>query len=39
MNWTLALPEIVLACVGMATLIFGVLKIVIVSSSSISRPL
>jgi NADH-quinone oxidoreductase subunit N len=26
MNWTLALPEIVLACVGMATLIFGVLR-------------
>ena len=26
MNWTLALPEIVLACVGMATLMFGVLR-------------
>jgi NADH-quinone oxidoreductase subunit N len=26
MNWTLALPEIVLACVGMATLVFGVLR-------------
>ena len=26
MNWTLALPEIVLACIGMATLIFGVLR-------------
>ncbi len=26
MNWTLALPEIVLACVGMAILIFGVLR-------------
>ncbi len=25
MNWTLALPEIVLACLGMAILIFGVL--------------
>ena len=26
MNWTLALPEIVLACVGMAILVFGVLR-------------
>ncbi len=26
MNWTLALPEIVLAIVGMATLVFGVLR-------------
>ena len=26
MNWTLALPEIVLACIGMATLVFGVLR-------------
>jgi NADH-quinone oxidoreductase subunit N len=26
MNWTIALPEIVLACIGMATLIFGVLR-------------
>lgn len=26
MNWTLALPEIVLVCVGMAALIFGVLR-------------
>ena len=26
MNWTLALPEIVLAAIGMATLIFGVLR-------------
>ncbi len=26
MNWTLALPEIVLACVGLATLVFGVLR-------------
>ncbi len=26
MNWTLPLPEIVLACVGMATLVFGVLR-------------
>ncbi len=26
MNWTLALPEIVLAVVGMATLVFGVLR-------------
>jgi len=26
MNWTLALPEIMLACIGMATLIFGVLR-------------
>jgi NADH-quinone oxidoreductase subunit N len=26
MNWTLALPEIVLACLGMAILIFGVLR-------------
>jgi NADH-quinone oxidoreductase subunit N len=26
MNWTIALPETVLACVGMATLVFGVLR-------------
>src|SRR6202046_5614383 len=26
MNWTLAVPEIALACVGMATLVFGVLR-------------
>ena len=26
MNWTLALPEIVLACLGMAILIFGVVR-------------
>jgi NADH-quinone oxidoreductase subunit N len=26
MNWTLALPEIVLACLGMAILVFGVLR-------------
>ena len=26
MNWTLALPEIVLACIGMAILLFGVLR-------------
>ena len=26
MNWTIALPEIVLACVGMAILVFGVLR-------------
>lgn len=26
MNWTIAIPEIVLACVGMATLVFGVLR-------------
>jgi NADH-quinone oxidoreductase subunit N len=26
MNWTIALPEIVLACIGMATMIFGVLR-------------
>jgi NADH-quinone oxidoreductase subunit N len=26
MNWTLALPEIVLACIGMATMIFGVVR-------------
>ena len=26
MNWTLALPEIVLACIGMAILVFGVLR-------------
>jgi NADH-quinone oxidoreductase subunit N len=26
MNWTLALPEIVLSCLGMAILIFGVLR-------------
>jgi NADH-quinone oxidoreductase subunit N len=26
MNWTLALPEIVLSCVGLAILIFGVLR-------------
>jgi len=26
MNWTLAVPEIVLACLGMAILIFGVLR-------------
>jgi len=26
MNWTVALPEVVLACVGMATLVFGVLR-------------
>ncbi len=26
MNWTIALPEIVLSCIGMATLIFGVLR-------------
>ena len=26
MNWTLALPEIVLACLGMAIMIFGVLR-------------
>jgi NADH-quinone oxidoreductase subunit N len=26
MNWTVALPEIVLACVGLAILIFGVLR-------------
>src|SRR6185437_137059 len=26
MNWTIALPEIVLACIGMAILIFGVLR-------------
>ena len=26
MNWTLALPEIVLACIGMATLVFGVVR-------------
>jgi NADH-quinone oxidoreductase subunit N len=25
-NWTVALPEIVLACVGMATMVFGVLR-------------
>ena len=26
MNWTLAIPEIVLACVGMGTMVFGVLR-------------
>jgi NADH-quinone oxidoreductase subunit N len=26
MNWTLALPEIALSCIGMATLVFGVLR-------------
>ena len=26
MNWTLALPEIVLACTGMGILVFGVLQ-------------
>jgi len=26
MNWTLALPEIVLSCIGMAILVFGVLR-------------
>ena len=26
MNWMLALPEIVLACSGMAILVFGVLR-------------
>ena len=26
MNWTSAAPEIVLACVGLATLVFGVLR-------------
>jgi len=26
MNWVVALPEIVLACIGMATLVFGVLR-------------
>jgi NADH-quinone oxidoreductase subunit N len=26
MNWTIALPEIVLACIGLATLVFGVLR-------------
>jgi len=26
MNWTLALPEIVLACFGMGVLLFGVLR-------------
>jgi NADH-quinone oxidoreductase subunit N len=26
MNWSLAVPEIVLACLGMAILIFGVLR-------------
>src|ERR1700742_721141 len=26
MNWTIALPEIVLACIGMAIMIFGVLR-------------
>ncbi len=26
MNWTLALPEIVLSCVGLAALVFGVLR-------------
>jgi NADH-quinone oxidoreductase subunit N len=26
MNWTIAIPEIVLACVGMAILVFGVLR-------------
>src|ERR1700748_593744 len=26
MNWTIALPEIVLACIGMATMIFGVVR-------------
>jgi NADH-quinone oxidoreductase subunit N len=26
MNWTIALPEIVLACIGMATMVFGVLR-------------
>jgi NADH-quinone oxidoreductase subunit N len=26
MNWTIALPEIVLACIGMAILVFGVLR-------------
>ena len=24
MNWTIAIPEIVLACIGMAILVFGV---------------
>ena len=26
MNWIIALPEIVLACIGMAILVFGVLR-------------
>ncbi len=26
MNWTIAVPEIVLACIGMAILVFGVLR-------------
>ncbi|HVY15878.1 MAG TPA: NADH-quinone oxidoreductase subunit NuoN [Rhodopila sp.] len=26
MNWTIALPEIVLACIGMAIMVFGVLR-------------
>ena len=26
MNWTIALPEIVLSCIGMAILVFGVLR-------------
>ncbi len=26
MNWTIALPEVVLACIGMAILLFGVLR-------------
>jgi NADH-quinone oxidoreductase subunit N len=26
MNWTIAIPEIVLACIGMAVLLFGVLR-------------
>jgi NADH-quinone oxidoreductase subunit N len=26
MNWTIAIPEIVLACIGMAILVFGVLR-------------
>ena len=26
MNWALATPEIVLACIGMAILVFGVLR-------------
>jgi NADH-quinone oxidoreductase subunit N len=26
LNWTLALPEVVLACIGMAILVFGVLR-------------
>ncbi len=26
MNWTIALPEVVLACAGMATMLFGVLR-------------